>query len=201
MPAPALLVSVFLAGAVVGAATTSLWRAGEGLAEVAEQLQQPDPAPLASAQPGLSMADFDFFEVLEELPPEAGAPRTAPKAQSPAAQAPRPQPAAQSPPPQTAQAPAADAADPPLPAPSPSGAYLLRTGSFANPNAARNHYRRLINEGYMPTVRRAQISGQPIWQVHLGPYASYADMDNIDTRLKQLGIRSLRLKQSPPRNG
>ena len=214
-----LLVGVFVAGAVAGGATTSLWRAGEGLATLAEQLGTPDPEPLTGAEPTLSMEDFDFFEVLEELPPESPEPEPeAPTAAEPAAPATakvaatppakvQTEPQAQTssgptietivikpkPKPKPKLAPAPRAA---RPAVSPTGIYLLRTGTFGDADTAREQYRLLQREGYEPTARRTKVNNQPVWQIHLGPYASYADMDDVDTHLKSLDIRSLRLKQS-----
>ena len=217
-----LLVGVFVAGAVAGGATTSLWRAGEGLATLAEQLGTPDPEPLTGAEPTLSMEDFDFFEVLEELPPESPepeapdaaaepeAPATAKVAANPPAKVqtePEPETKTSSgptietivikpkpkPKPVLAPAPASRAA---RPAVSPTGIYLLRTGTFGDADTAREQYRLLQREGYEPTARRTKVNNQPVWQIHLGPYAGYDDMDRVDTHLKSLGIRSLRLRQS-----
>lgn len=73
--------------------------------------------------------------------------------------------------------------------------YLLQAGSFSNPADADQLRAKLALAGLEARIEKVAIEGKgEFHRVRLGPYASIQELDNTDSRLGKLGIKTIRLK-------
>ena len=189
-------ISMLLAGVVIGSLGTMLWQGwrsgdaevGSGIRQMMESSRQqasvPDaepPAPAIESEP--RQTNYDFFTVLPEI--EVVVTEDEPP---PVPEKPKP---AES---------AADGSDTPEVrevTPQPVSAYMLQAGSFNTRADAERQKAGLALLGLGSTIQKVTIQGRgDFFRVRLGPFTSHAGMVEADERLRQEGIKALRLKVS-----
>lgn len=73
--------------------------------------------------------------------------------------------------------------------------YILQAGSFAGFEEADNMKARLALAGLVANIQKVTIEGKGAYhRVRLGPYDSLDQLDAADQKLRQLGVKAIRLK-------
>lgn len=73
--------------------------------------------------------------------------------------------------------------------------YVLQAASFARFQDADRLKAKLTLNGLVPHIQKVTIEGKGEYhRVRLGPYSNLKDLDVADRRLRELGIRGLRIK-------
>ena len=188
-------ISMLLAGVVIGSLGTMLWQGwrsgddevGSGIRQMMESSRQRASAP--DAQPAAPMikpeprqTNYDFFTVLPEIevvvsedeppPPDKPAPAMTESAGEKS--------------PEVREV-----------TPEPVSAYMLQAGSFNTQADAERQKAGLALLGLSSTIQKVTIQGRgDFFRVRLGPFTSHSGMVEADERLRQEGIKALRLKVS-----
>lgn len=132
--------------------------------------EAPPQAPVESEQ--LSLPKFDFYKILPEI--EVKVPEEE-LAEPSAAEDEPGQPAKK----------AEDA----------GATFILQIASFQDFNDADQAKAQLALQGVQATIQRVVINGQDVWhRVHVGPYASLKDAQQMRARLTRLGVNAIVLK-------
>jgi cell division protein FtsN len=76
-----------------------------------------------------------------------------------------------------------------------TAAYILQAAAFANPDDADRLKAKLVLNGLEPHIEKIIVGDKgTYYRVRLGPYSRLADLDAINAKLSQLGIKAIRLK-------
>lgn len=186
-------IGMLLAGVVIGSLGTTLWQGyqsrdsdvGSGIRQMIENSRQKadlqeQNAPAPEVTPEPQSTTYDFFTVLPEIEvvvtedeePEANLPAQAEKKEDKEQK--------------TESA-----------ATQPKSAYMLQAGSFASETDAERQKASLALLGLSSTIQKITIQGRgDFYRVRLGPYINHQKMVDTDERLKQEGIKALRLRVS-----
>ncbi len=77
----------------------------------------------------------------------------------------------------------------------PGAHYVLQAASFARFEDADRLKAKLALNGLVAHIQKVSIEGRGEYhRVRLGPYTGFQELDAVDRRLRELGIRALRLK-------
>lgn len=200
---------MLVAGMVIGSLVTVLWQGmrsrdsdvGSGIREMIESSRQQaqtettvQPVPEVAPQP--QSTNYDFFTVLPEIEVVVTDEEEASSAAAASANKPA----------QSAAEGDANGSLPPVseitPKPAaanPSSAYMLQAGSYNSQADAERQKASLALLGLPSAIQKITIQGRgDFYRVRLGPYVNHAQMVDIDERLRQEGIKALRLKISRP---
>ncbi|MGI9317496.1 MAG: SPOR domain-containing protein [bacterium] len=187
-------IGMLLAGVVIGALGTTLWQGyksresdvGSGIRQMIESsrqqaVSQEQAAPAPEVAPEPQSTTYDFFTVLPEIEVVVTAdeePEVRPAAQTEKAA-------------EQSQQSESDTAS------QPQSAYMLQAGSFNSQSDAERQKASLGLIGLSSTIQKITIQGRgDFYRVRLGPYVNHQKMVETDERLKQEGIKALRLKVS-----
>ncbi len=168
-------------------------RVSERLPEPASAADAPDPnaplysknRPAVSPEPPPAAQPLSILERLFGRSSGDAQPRPAPEpaaVKGPARAADAPQ-AAESP----ADAKAGDAAE--------RSGYLLQAGAFRSRQDADGMRARLALLGFEGRVTPAEVNGQTMYRVRVGPYAQLDDMNKVRARLAENGIEASVVRQ------
>lgn len=185
---------MLLAGVVIGSLGTTLWQGyqsresdvGSGIRQMIENSRQradlqEQNAPAPEVTPEPQSTTYDFFTVLPEIEvvvtedeePEANLSTQTEKTEDQE---------------QKAESVAATQR---------KSAYMLQAGSFASETDAERQKASLALLGLSSTIQKITIEGRgDFYRVRLGPYVNHQKMVDADERLKQEGIKALRLRVS-----
>lgn len=142
---------------------------------------QEAPATPAAAPAKAATPKLDFYTVLPEI--ESVLPEATPAAKSPA----KAQPAAS----------ASASVAPPSPTPAKAAHYMLQAASYQTPQDAERLKARLALTGVVAQIQKVTIDGRgTFYRVRLGPYSALGQLDAVDQKLAQQGIKAMRLKVS-----
>ena len=185
---------MLLAGVVIGSLGTTLWQGyqsresdvGSGIRQMIENSRQKADlqersAPTPEVTPEPQSTTYDFFTVLPEIEvvvtadeePDANAAAQTEKSDDQE---------------QKTEAEATTQS---------KSAYMLQAGSFNSETDAERQKASLALLGLSSTIQKITIQGRgDFYRVRLGPYVNHQKMVETDERLKQEGIKALRLKVS-----
>lgn len=100
---------------------------------------------------------------------------------------------------------AAAPASVPLPAPAPDAkaeppkdekvSYTLQAGAFKSQDDADNMKARLALVGYEARILTAEVNGQTLYRVRVGPYVGLEDMNKVRVKLAESGIEASVIRQ------
>ena len=94
--------------------------------------------------------------------------------------------------------------DPARPGADPAGArppdadrvsYLLQAGAFRSQDDADGMKARLALVGYEARILTAEVNGQTLYRVRVGPYAQLGDMNKVRAKLAESGIEASVVRQ------
>lgn len=187
-------IGMLLAGIVIGSLGTTLWQGyksresdvGSGIRQMIENSRQEsasqdDVTPVPEVAPEPQTTTYDFFTVLPEI--EVVVSEDEEPAVSTAAQLNKDQQ-------EDAQPDTSSAAKP-------KSAYMLQAGSFNSETDAERQKASLALLGLSSTIQKITIQGRgDFYRVRLGPYVDHGKMVETDERLRDEGIKALRLKVS-----
>ncbi|MCZ7560890.1 MAG: SPOR domain-containing protein [Burkholderiaceae bacterium] len=114
---------------------------------------------------------------------------------------PGPEPAAPAAPPAVAVAPPAAPSGTPPPAAAPEtrgddrASYLLQAGAFRSSSEAEAMKAKLALIGFEAKVLTAEVNGQTMYRVRIGPYAALDTMNRARARLAENGIEASVVRQ------
>ena len=185
---------MLIAGVVIGSIGTTLWQGyksresdvGSGIRQMIENSRQradsqEQAAPVPEVAPEPQSTTYDFFTVLpeievvvtEEEEPEVAAPAQTEQSND-----------------QTTETDSQAVTQP-------KSAYMLQAGSFNSEADAERQKANLALIGLSSTIQKITIQGRgDFYRVRLGPYVNHQKMVETDERLRQEGIKALRLKVS-----
>ena len=198
---------MLLAGIAIGSLGTVLWQGmqsrdsdvGSGIRQMIEtSRQQAETQAVTQSEPEIKpepqSTNYDFFTVLPEIevvvtddeepvsPPKLAESESQPTATN------------QSP---EAATPTVSEINPKPVGASTSSAYMLQAGSYNSPTDAERQKANLALMGLPSTIQKITIQGRgDFYRVRLGPYVNHAQMVDVDERLRDEGIKALRLKIS-----
>ncbi|MBX2882813.1 MAG: SPOR domain-containing protein [Granulosicoccus sp.] len=204
-------IGMLLAGVVIGSLGTVMWQGmnsddsevGAGIRKMMESSrrkaeEETIAQPAKPIVPEPQSTNYDFFTVLPEIEVVVGAEEstvtppvkiTPPNTGASAVDA-------------TAAASQSETSEPVVsealvePA-KPSSAYMLQAGSYNRQADAERQKANLGLMGLSSSIQKVTIQGRgDFFRVRLGPYVNHAQMVDVDERLRQEGIRALRLKIS-----
>ena len=141
---------------------------GSGLNTLLTRAEKPRPAPAETPPPAEPKPKprYDFYTILPEI--ETVLPE---KAEGTDARTPKP------------------------PAVESGARYVLQAASFARFEDADRLKARLALNGLVAHIQKVSIEGRGEYhRVRLGPYSGFQELDAVDRRLRELGLRALRLK-------
>ena len=181
---------MLLAGVVIGSLGTIMWQGlqsrdsgvGSGIRKMIEDskkqsIQQAKEEPVTEVVPQPQQTNYDFFTVLPEIEVVVSDEEALPEKISP--------PVVNT-----------ENSDEPKPE-APSSAYMLQAGSFNRPADADAQKAGLALLGLSSVIQKITIHGRgDFYRVRLGPFITHSEMVEADERLKQEGIKALRLKVS-----
>lgn len=84
---------------------------------------------------------------------------------------------------------------PDQPAPGDRSTYFLQAGSFSQQPEAEAMRARLALVGYEARVQPADINGQRVYRVRIGPFGEFDDMNNARSKLAEAGMNSSVIRQ------
>jgi cell division protein FtsN len=187
-----LLMGIVLGALVLGAwQLRGRWNPKDGF------LPTPDPnahppvatteAPIVPDEPDKPKVKYDFFDILpnkEVVIPDA---ELAEQAEAEARRAAAVEAAAGTPPAMPATGTTPTAPDPVV-APPPTGSYVLQAGAFRGNDDAEALKARIALTGEVARVEAAQINGNTVYRVRMGPYASAGTLAAAKQALSSHGI-------------
>ncbi len=146
-----------------------------------ESASQDDVAPVPEVAPEPQTTTYDFFTVLPEI--EVVVSEDEEPAISTAVQTNKDQ--------------QGDTQPDTSSAVKPKSAYMLQAGSFNTETDAERQKAGLALLGLSSTIQKVTIQGRgDFYRVRLGPYVDHGKMVETDERLREEGIKALRLKIS-----
>ena len=185
---------MLIAGVVIGSLGTTLWQGyqsresdvGSGIRQMIESSRQradnqEQSAPVPDVTPEPQSTTYDFFTVLPEIEvvvteddePEVSVPTQSDQSDDQSGETDS----------------KADSV--------PKSAYMLQAGSFNSEADAERQRANLALIGLSSTIQKITIQGRgDFYRVRLGPYVNHQKMVDADERLRQEGIKALRLKVS-----
>jgi len=188
------------AGVVIGSLGTVLWQGlrsndsdvGSGIrqmietsrqqAEVEEEVQ---PTPQVAPEP--QSTNYDFFTVLPEIEVVVTDDDEGAVQPQPPIPAPQSEDASEGNKPEVSEAKIEPVAS----------AYMLQAGSYNRQADAERQKANLALMGLTSAIQKVTIEGRgDFYRVRLGPFSNHGQMVDIDERLKQEGIKAMRLKIS-----
>ena len=188
---------MLLAGIVIGSLGTLLWQGyqsrdgevGSGIRKMIESSRQQaeveveqQTEPTIPTEP--QQTNYDFFTVLPEIevvvsdqdPPETNTP-------------------VQKKEPDQSETDSSESKEPA--SSQQQSAYMLQAGSFNRFSDAERQKASLALIGLSSVIQKITIQGRgDFYRVRLGPYINHGEMVDVDERLRQEGIKALRLKVS-----
>ena len=185
---------MLVAGVVIGSIGTTLWQGyksresdvGSGIRQMIENSRQradsqEQAASVPEVAPEPQSTTYDFFTVLPEIEVVVTEDEE-PEVSTPAK--------TEQPDDQTNETDSTAAAQP-------KSAYMLQAGSFNSEADAERQKANLALIGLSSTIQKITIEGRgDFYRVRLGPYVNHQKMVETDERLRQEGIKALRLKVS-----
>lgn len=185
---------MLIAGVVIGSLGTTLWQGyksresevGSGIRQMIESSRQradsqEQAAPVPDVTPEQQSTTYDFFTVLPEIEVVVTEDEE-PEVSTPA---------------QTEQSGDQASETDPKAETAPKSAYMLQAGSFNSEADAERQKANLALIGLSSTIQKITIQGRgDFYRVRLGPYVNHQKMVDTDERLRQEGIKALRLKVS-----
>jgi len=72
--------------------------------------------------------------------------------------------------------------------------YILQAGSFQTSSEAETVRAQLAMMGLLAQVEPAQINGNTLYRVRMGPYDSASDLNNARTKLRRSGLPSMAIR-------
>jgi len=72
--------------------------------------------------------------------------------------------------------------------------YILQAGSFQTPSEAETVRAQLAMMGLLAQVEPAQINGNTLYRVRMGPYDSASDLNDARTKLRRSGLPSMAIR-------
>lgn len=126
-----------------------------------------------------------------EVSPPLTAPATSPTSPAPVAGIPPPAPIET----RTVPAVVASAAPGKADAGADQAVYFLQAGSFSQQGDADAMKARLAMAGYEATIKPADINGQTVLRVRVGPFAQFDDMNNARAKLAENGVSASVVRQ------
>ena len=152
-------------------------RTGDRIVEPRTPAEAPDPNRPSAARPRA---------------PDSPLPAARGAAESPAASTPAPAAAPDRAPPASAgAAPAGDGAEPAAE----RSLYVLQAGAFRLADDADNMKAKLALIGLEARVQPAEVNGQRVFRVRIGPYVNLDDLNRARARLEENGIESSVVRQ------
>ena len=185
---------MLIAGVVIGSLGTTLWQGyksresevGSGIRQMIESSRQradsqEQAAPVPDVTTEQQSTTYDFFTVLPEIEVVVTEDEE-PEVSTPA---------------QTEQSGDQASETDPEAETAPKSAYMLQAGSFNSEADAERQKANLALIGLSSTIQKITIQGRgDFYRVRLGPYVNHQKMVDTDERLRQEGIKALRLKVS-----
>ncbi|EAT12349.1 hypothetical protein HF888_14915 [Bermanella marisrubri] len=77
--------------------------------------------------------------------------------------------------------------------------YQLRTGSFSSSDGADRQKAQLLLNGFSVDIQPAEVNGKTWYRVFTGPFANRSQMNKAQDQLVELGIKSVVIKQTIPK--
>ena len=191
---------MLLTGVVIGCLGTILWQGyqsrdsevGSGIRKMIENSRQQSareeeqtPQPVIKPEP--QSTNYDFFTVLPEIEVVVSGDEASANAATP--DNPTPEVESKKPP----------VSDKSIVAESkkPKSAFMLQAGSYNKQADANRQKANLALIGLSSLIQKVTIQGRgDFFRVRLGPFTDHAQMVQTDDRLRQEGIKALRLKIS-----